>query len=116
MAFLDPSDGLFIEGRTPNLDVGWCAEPIEKPLPRAAMTAAESMDERRGFVPALVARKPQKWQGYLRFGERPCVRRRAGFARRADGFAGLDFFAPDTFEAAFFDVPAERARLSLGAR
>jgi hypothetical protein len=109
VVLFDPADGLFIQRRTAHFHAGRGAEPVEQFLPRASVAAAKGMDERRCFVPALVAREPQKWQGYLCLGDRAA---RADCAVRRDaGLAGFGFLA-----AAFFGAAAGRARLSLGAR
>ena len=66
----------------PTFTSGRRAEPVEHSLPRAALPAANGMDERRCFIPALVAGKPQKWQGYLRLDERVAFLAAFGRLRR----------------------------------
>src|SRR5262249_50075699 len=90
------------------------AKPVQNLLPRPSMAAAERVDQRRCFVPALVAGEPQERQGYLRFDARAAGLREAFFdALDLDfGFFGR----AGAFAAAFFTVTAARAFPSLGAR
>ena len=66
----DPADGVFVERRAAHLDAGRRAKPVKNALPRPPVAAA-GMDKRGRFVPAFVAGEPQKWQSYLRLGDRP---------------------------------------------
>src|SRR4029453_3478278 len=93
----DPADRCLVQGGPPDFNARRRAEPVKNPGPRSAVATA-GMHERGCFIPALVAGKPQGWQSYLRFGDRPVFL--AGFgagfflAGLAFGFAfGLAGFA-----------------------
>lgn len=103
VVLFDPPDGFFVERRPPNLHAWRRAEPVQNSLP-CPPALARCVDERRGFVPALIAGEPQKWQDYLRFEERP-----DGFAaaRCLAGLAGLA-------DLAFAPLVAFRAGFGLG--
>ena len=69
VVLFDPADRILVQCGPPDLDAWRCPKPIENALSRPPVAAA-GMDERRCFVPALIAGKPQKWQSYLRLDER----------------------------------------------
>ena len=83
VVFFDPADGFFVERGAADLDAWRRAKPVENALPRPPVAAA-GIDEGGCFVPAFVAGKPQKWQIYLRLGDRPFF---------LPGFAAGFFFA-----------------------
>ena len=66
----DPADRLLVQRGAADLDAWGRAKPVQNALPRPPVAAA-GMDERRCFVPALVAGKPQSWQSYLRLSDFP---------------------------------------------
>ena len=93
----DQADRRFIQRRSSHLDARGRTEPIENAFARPSVSAA-GLNERRCFIPALVAGKPQEWQCYLRL---------AGRAAFFPGRAAGRFLAANCRAEALTEVGAD---------
>jgi hypothetical protein len=94
VVLFDQPDGIFIERGSADAHAGRRPKPIEDARSRfsaASAPGAVRMHDKRVFVPAFVARKPQMRQNYFLFWVRVAVLRAGVFEREGEAFRAADF-------------------------